>query len=130
MQPQKYWREIPQRYRLEAGRCRKCGKAFLPPRRVCDVCGCRDFQTVRLSDEGTLHTFTVIRTVPAGFASQAPYVLAIVELDQGVKLTMQVTDCEPDKVRIGDRVTVEFRRISEVGDAGVICYGYKAVPAR
>ena len=36
MQPQKYWREIPQRYRYEAGRCAKCGKVFFPPRLVCD----------------------------------------------------------------------------------------------
>ena len=126
MQPQKYWREIPQRYRLEAGRCRKCSKTFLPPRLVCDACGSRKFDAVRLADEGLVRTFTVIRTAPAGFVGQSPYVLAVVELDQGVKLTMQVADCGPDEVKIGSKVRIVFRKISEVGDAGVICYGYKA----
>ncbi|MBI4675996.1 MAG: Zn-ribbon domain-containing OB-fold protein [Elusimicrobia bacterium] len=149
MQPQRYWREIPQRYRLEAGLCRKCGKVFMPPRGVCDSCRSTDFEMVRLSDKGRIHTFTVIRIPPSGFGEQVPYVLAVVELDDGVRplpmvsgggtpapetpgavrLTMQVADCEPEDVRIGDPVRLEFRKINEVGKSGVICYGYKAVPA-
>ncbi|MBI5883760.1 MAG: Zn-ribbon domain-containing OB-fold protein [Elusimicrobia bacterium] len=129
MQPQRYWREIPQRYRLEAGRCRRCGKVFMPPRGLCDSCRSTEFETIRLADRGKVHTYTVIRVPPAGFAAQSPYVLAVVELDDGVRLTMQVADCGPDEVRVGLPVRVEFRKINEVGKSGVICYGYKVVPA-
>ena len=127
MQPQKYWREIPRRYRLEAGKCRKCGKLFMPPRLICDACKSREFDTVRLPAAGSIYTYTVVRVPPSGFASQAPYVLAIVELDGGVKLTMQITDCNPEDVKIGSKVKLEFRKINEVGKAGIICYGYKGV---
>lgn len=127
MQPQKYWREIPQRYRLQAGKCKKCGKLFMPPRLICDACKSREFDTVRLPAAGSVYTYTVVRVPPSGFASQVPYVLAIVELDGGFKLTMQITDCNPEDVKIGSKVKLEFRKINEVGKAGVICYGYKGV---
>ncbi|MFA5140583.1 MAG: Zn-ribbon domain-containing OB-fold protein [Elusimicrobiota bacterium] len=129
MQPQKYWREIPQRYRTEAGKCAKCGKVFFPPRLICDKCGSREFKTVRLPETGTVHTYTVIRTAPPGATAVAPYVLAVVELGKDVKVTMQIADCGPEDVKIGDKVQVEFRKISQVGHAGIICYGYKAVLA-
>ncbi|MBI5210121.1 MAG: Zn-ribbon domain-containing OB-fold protein [Elusimicrobia bacterium] len=129
MQPQRYWREIPRRYRLEAGKCRKCGKVFMPPRLICDACRCTEFDMVRLSDKGKVHTYTVIRIAPSGFGEQVPFVLALVDLEGGVRLTMQVADCGPEDVKIGSPVKVEFRKINEVGKSGVICYGYKAVLA-
>ncbi|MBI4801500.1 MAG: Zn-ribbon domain-containing OB-fold protein [Elusimicrobia bacterium] len=126
MQPQKYHREIPQRYRLEAGKCKKCGKVFMPPRLICDSCKSEAFEKIRLPDTGKIHTYTVIRVAPSGFTEQVPYVLAVVELGD-TKLTMQITDCDPEAVRIGAGVRVEFRKINEVGKTGVLCYGYKGV---
>ena len=37
--PARYWREIPQRYRLEAGKCRSCGEVYFPPRLICANAG-------------------------------------------------------------------------------------------
>jgi hypothetical protein len=101
----------------------------MPSRGVCDSCRSTDFETVRLADRGKVHTYTVIRVPPSGFAEQTPYVLAVVDLDDGMRLTMQVADCAPGEVRVGLPVRIEFRKINEVGKSGVICYGYKAVPA-
>ena len=56
-----------------------------------------------------------------------PYVLAIVELDEGPRLTAQLV-CSPDEVRIGMRVRPVFRRISADGESGVIHYGTKFAP--
>jgi len=123
----RYWREIPQRYRLESGRCRGCGKVFFPPRIICDECGSREFETVRAKDEGTILSFTVIRVPPSEFSDQAPYAVAIVELDDGPAITTQMADCDFDKLEIGKRVRIEFRKICEEGHAGVICYGYKGL---
>jgi len=50
--PAKYWREIPQRYRLEAARCTGCKKTFFPPRLVCDECGGEEFETLRRPERG------------------------------------------------------------------------------
>jgi hypothetical protein len=124
----RYWREIPQRYRREAGRCTKCGTVFFPPRLVCRGCGGREFETTTLADEGTVETFTVIRVAPTGFEDEVPYAVGVVKLDDGVKLTAQIVDVDPGEIAIGDRVRVEFRRVQEDGESGIICYGYKFVP--
>lgn len=124
----RYWREIPQRYRYEAGKCKKCGKIHFPPRLVCSACGAREFETTILDKTGTLETFTVIHIAPTGFEDEAPYVVGIIKLDDGVKITAQVVDCETDKLGIGDRVRLEFRRVQQDGESGILCYGYKFVP--
>jgi uncharacterized OB-fold protein len=125
----RYWREIPQRYRFESGKCKSCGKVFFPPRLVCDQCGSREFETIRAKDEGTLLSYTVIRVPPSEFSDQAPYAVGIVELDGGPTITTQIADCDFDRLEIGSRVRMEFRKIHEEGEAGVICYGYKGVLA-
>jgi uncharacterized OB-fold protein len=124
-----YTREIPQRYRLEAGKCTKCGKVYYPPRLVCAGCGGRGFETIALPDKGKLVTYTIIAIGPSDFANQVPYALGIVEIMDGVRLMAQVVDVPHDKIEIGMPVTLEFRKIFEEGKAGIICYGHKAVPA-
>jgi uncharacterized OB-fold protein len=128
--PARYWREIPQRYRYEAGKCTQCGKVFFPPRVVCNGCRGKTFEDVKLAQTGNVETFTVIRVAPSGFADQTPYAVGIIKLDDGVKVTAQIVDCDPEKITIGDRVQLEFRRLQEDGESGILCYGYKFVPAK
>lgn len=123
----RYWREIPQRYRYEAAECAKCGKIFFPPRLVCSGCWGRVFNKVTLPLDGTIETFTVIRVAPSGFADEAPYAVGIMKLTNGVKVTAQIVDCAPEEIAIGDPVRLEFRRVRQDGESGVICYGYKFV---
>ena len=125
--PSRYWREIPQRYRLEAGRCTNCGTICFPPRTVCPNCGNRTFAPTKLAESGELLTYTIIRVPPAPFEDQSPYALGIAKLDDGVKLMAQVVDCDFAALKIGARVKLEFRKISEESEAGVIYYGYKFV---
>jgi uncharacterized OB-fold protein len=129
MFPSRYWREIPQRYRLEAGKCAGCGKVSFPPRSVCPKCGKTEFETTVLPDRGAILTFAVIHVAPTQFADQTPYAVGIVELEGGVRITAQIVDCPLEDIKIGQKVKIEFRRIQQDGHAGVICYGYKCVPA-
>jgi uncharacterized OB-fold protein len=124
----RYWREIPQRYRLEAARCTQCGQSTFPPRLVCPDCGSKDFETVKLSDRGTILTYTIIRVAPSQFVDEAPYAVGVVELEGGTRMTAQIADVPLDQIAIGQKVKVEFRRIREEGQAGILCYGYKCVP--
>lgn len=128
MSEPRYWREIPQRYRLEAVRCKECGKIHFPPRLVCASCGGRKFEKHILSNKGKVITYTIIRVPPAPFKDQSPYAVGIVELEDGVKLTAQITDCSFEDVKVGQEVRIEFRKIQEEGEAGVLQYGYKFVP--
>ena len=123
----RYHREVSQRYRLEAGKCKQCGDISFPPRLVCPKCKSKTFETVKLSREGKILTFTIIRVGPDKFSKETPYVVAIIELNDGVRLTSQVTDCDVDKVEIGNKVKLVFRKIQDEGKSGLHCYGYKAV---
>jgi uncharacterized protein len=124
----RYWREMPQRYRYEAAKCVKCGKIHFPPRLVCSKCRGREFAKVVLAQAGVVETFTIIRVAPTGFGDEAPYAVGIIKLDDGVKVTAQIVDCELSTLAIRDRVRLEFRRVQQDGESGVICYGYKFVP--
>lgn len=126
--PARYWREIPQRYRLEARKCKGCGKIFFPPRLICSECHSQDMEAAKLADTGKVLTYTIIRVPPHQFMDQAPYAVGIVELDDGVKLTGQIVDCPFKDIKTGMNVKIEFRKIYEVGESGILCYGYKFVP--
>ncbi len=126
--PSKYWREIPQRYRLEAKKCKKCGIVLFPPRLICPECKNREFEDTKLADRGKILTYTVIRVAPQQFVDQAPFAVGIAELDDGVKLTGQIVDCDFKDLKIGQRVRIEFRKIYDEGEAGILCYGYKFIP--
>ena len=126
--PSRYWREIPQRYRFEANKCTECGTIFFPPRLICSECKNRKLEATKLKDKGKLLTYTIIRVAPRQFVDQAPYAVGIIELDDGVKLTGQIVDCDFEDLKIGNRVKIEFRKIFDAGQAGILCYGYKFVP--
>jgi uncharacterized OB-fold protein len=126
--PSRFWREIPQRYRLEAGKCKNCGFVTFPPRLICPACKSRKFETITLADKGKVVTYTIIRVPPQPFVDQAPYAVGIVELDDGVRLTGQIVDFDFEELKIGQRVKIEFRKIFQDGESGIIYYGYKFVP--
>jgi len=118
---------MPQRYRLEVARCRGCGRLYFPPRQVCGSCKGREFDTEKLSETGKIITYTTIRVAPKDFETQTPYNVAIIESDNGVRITAQVVDCKPEDLEIGKRVKFVFRKLYAEGHTGIICYGYKAI---
>lgn len=124
----KYWREMPHRYRLEASKCINCSQVYIPKRQICPSCGHRKFESVNLDREGKLISYTVIHIAPNKFKDQIPYAVGIVELKGGGRLLAQIVDCELSDLKTGMSLKVEFRRVSEEGDAGIINYGYKCVP--
>ncbi len=130
MPPARSWRAYPQVYRLEAARCKKCGKVSFPPRLVCNKCGEREFDRFNMKRTGKVVTHTIIRTPSDEFSGEAPFAVGVVEMDGGGRLTTQIADVSFDELKIGLPVQMEFRRLYTEGDAGVIHYGHKAVPIR
>ncbi|MDZ4770234.1 MAG: OB-fold domain-containing protein [Chloroflexota bacterium] len=73
---------------------------------------------------GVIYSFTTVREAPEGFEDQAPYVLALIKLDEGTLVTAQLTDLDAPPA-IGDRVEMVTRRLTTEGAQGMIVYGYK-----
>jgi len=121
------WREKPQRYRLEASKCSKCGYVMYPPRKVCPKCGSEELTRVTLPETGKILTYTIIRTAPLGFMELSPYAVAIVEFPNGARAMMQIVDTDFDKIEIGKEVKIVFRKLFTEGESGVIMYGPKAI---
>lgn len=90
-------------------RCGPCGEAIFYPRATCPKCGSEDLAMEDASGRGIVYTFTISRrpTHPA-FADDTPYVIAIVELEEGPHVTTNIVEIDPDDVTIGMAVEVTF----------------------
>ena len=122
------WRTRRQRYSLVGERCDICQNAIFPPRDVCPHCAQPAQTEYTMSGRGTVYSYTTVFDPPAGFEAYAPYPVALVKLDEGPMVTAQLTDLDPDDVRIGMPVEMVTRKLSEQGDEGIILYGYKFRP--
>ncbi len=122
------WREKKALIRGNGTRCRKCGHVQLPPQRVCMWCQAKDdFDYVRMSDkQGDLFTYSIDER-GAGVID-LPNVLSVTNLDGGGRVYGQMTDKDVDKLEIGMRMELTFRKIHEEG--GFVNYYWKARPVR
>ncbi len=120
------WRRIPERYRLAGAKCENCGKHFFPRRTICPKCRRKGkLVEVEYSGKGKIYSYTEVTAPPQGFEDQVPYILAVIELDEGAKLTAQVVDANKDDVKIGSRVERVFRMIQKDDPEGLVHYGFK-----
>ncbi len=121
-----HWRLIPQRYNLLGSKCETCSTHFFPQRQVCPNCRRKGkLSEVAYSGRGKIFSYTVVHAAPRGFEFKKPYVLAIVELEEGPKVTTQIVDCNPGEIEIGTPVKLVFRLIEARGKEDIIKYGYK-----
>jgi uncharacterized OB-fold protein len=99
--------------RLLIQECPKCGHKQFYPRALCTSCG-GDPEWLETAGTGTVHTFTVVRQFGMRpFRDELPYVVAMIELDEGPMIMGNVTDCDVEGVRIGMPVEVHFVRADE-----------------
>ncbi len=82
---------------------------------------------IQLGGRGKVYSFTTVLDPPAGYEGQAPYVLALVQLDEGPMVTAQLTDLD-GPVQIGMLVEMVTRKLCAEGESGMIVYGYKFRP--
>lgn len=127
----RYWRENPSRYNLIGKRCENCRSVYFPPREICPRCRRKSIgkmKSFKLSGKGKVYSFTVVHDPMPDFVLMKPYIMAMVEMEEGVRLTGQVVDCDPAKMSIGLEVEATFRKLGQEGGSGIIRYGYKFRP--
>ncbi len=120
------WRKIPERYRLLGVKCETCSKNYFPKRSICPTCRRKGkLVDVRYSGKGTIFSFTEVAAPPQGFEDQIPYILAVIELEEGARLTAQVVDATKDDIKVGSKVEQVFRVIQRNDPEGLVHYGFK-----
>ena len=96
-------------------RCRHCGLHQHYPRVLCGRCWRQDLDLVRSAGRGRVWTYTVVhRPGHPAWEADVPYVLALVELDEGPRLMTNVVGVPPERVRVGMRVEARFDRRDDI----------------
>jgi hypothetical protein len=100
-------------HRFLIQRCRDCGELQHYPRGVCARCWGERLEWRPSAGRGTVHTFTVThRTQARGFRDELPYVLAWIELEEGVQVMTNIVGCDPARVHVGMPVQVTFEDVT------------------
>ena len=109
-----YW-DAAAEGRLVFRRCRTCQTAYHYPRARCRDCRSDDVVWETAGGSGTIHSFTVVRQNHARpFRDRLPYVVALIDLDEGPRVLTNVDTDAPDELRIGQAVRVAFRDEGEL----------------
>lgn len=94
--------------------CGDCGTWVFYPRALCTACHSDRLAWEQASGEGVIHTFTVAHR-PAGpaFSDDTPYVVALIDLKEGPRMTSNIVGTAPEDVRIGQAVRVVFEQVTD-----------------
>ena len=98
---QAFW-DAAARGKLLIKRCEACGELHFYPRALCPFCFSDRTVWQEVSGKGTIYTFSVTRRAPV------PYAIAYVTLTEGPMMMTNIVDCDLDRIRIGQPVTVVF----------------------
>ncbi|MGB2693698.1 MAG: Zn-ribbon domain-containing OB-fold protein [Dehalococcoidia bacterium] len=108
-----FW-EATKRHKLVLQRCAACQQYVFYPRPFCPACGSSDLAWTDVSGKGTVYSYTVARRPTSrAFEADVPYVIAIVELDEGPRMLSNVVGCAPEDVRCGMAVVAEYEDASD-----------------
>jgi len=123
-----YWREQKSILRCHGSRCRNCGQSIFPVQRICLNChSIDDYEEIRYSDQvGKVFSFT--RDQLAGRSDDPVVVQTVLDMEDGARFYLMMTDCDPSEVKVGLPVELTFRRIYE--GANFHNYFWKCRPLR
>ena len=90
-----YWEGL-KRHELRIQRCRDCSRAYFYPRPFCPRCFSANVEWFTASGKAKLHTYEVIHRAAPAFAGDTPYVLAVVELEEGPRMMTNIIGVDPE----------------------------------
>jgi uncharacterized OB-fold protein len=104
---------------LRLQRCQACDTVVFYPRAVCPHCLASPLGWFTAAGTGRVYSYTVAHRAFGEFAGQAPFTVALIDLDEGVRMMARIVDADPGGVRIGMPVQMVVRQI---GDADLPCF--------
>jgi uncharacterized OB-fold protein len=102
-----YWEGLAQG-ELRIQRCKSCTKPVFYPRAICPHCHSDQLEWTVASGKGTIYTYTVAHQALGPFAADVPFVVALIELEEGVRMMSRIIDAPREHVTIGAAVQVTF----------------------
>ena len=107
-----FW-EGCRRHELLLPRCQQCASYWSPPSAICPECLSMEWEWTRASGRGRIYSFGVYhRVYHPGFQDDIPYVVAVVELDEGPRLVSNVVHCTPEELQCDMPVEVIFEDVT------------------
>jgi uncharacterized protein len=106
-----FWDEM-KNHKFMLQYCNDCQKFIFYPRIICPHCYSENTSWKETSGQGKIESYTVIHRAMPPFKDEAPYVLGIIQLNEGVKMLSRVIN-ERDEVAIGKNVSVVYQKIEE-----------------
>ena len=102
-------------------KCTICGFITAPPRLACRKCACQDTNVIELSGKGTIITFTSVYIPPENRRGKAPYLVVMVELDEGPWIMGDLNGPDPTTATlelIGKRVKMDNSLLDKTDPKG------------
>jgi len=118
-----FWSAAKER-RLVLPFCIRCNHPIWYPKKFCGACGTLDVEWRQVAGEGVIYSYTDVHRGEGPYREVASYVLALVDLDAGVRLLTNIVKADPANLKIGQRVRVVFH------DAGELAALPRFVPAQ
>jgi uncharacterized protein len=108
-----YW-QAARAHRLELPHCNACGRFWFPPSQLCPHCLAADFKWTPVSGRGRVFSFvTFHRVYHEAFAQEVPYVVALVELEEGPRMLTNIVGATPEAVVCDMPVKVVFDDVAD-----------------
>jgi uncharacterized OB-fold protein len=102
------------RHELLIQKCKDCQEFVFYPKVVCPFCLSDKLEWVKASGRGRVYTYMVVYSYqPRVFAEDVPYVVAVIDLEEGVRLMSNIVECDPERVHCDMDVTVVFDDVTD-----------------
>jgi uncharacterized OB-fold protein len=128
MEPPKIWREKRGKYLAMGVECSDCMTKHFPFTESCTKCASKNVKEYKLATTGKVLYFSTVTQTTDEMMGYTPYLIAIIELADGIKITGQIVGCYPYEAKEGMNVRMVFRVLARNGSEGLIRYGYKFAP--
>jgi len=114
-----FWEGLKE-HKLLIQRCKGCGALRQPPRPMCPRCNALEWDAIESSGQGTVYSYVMPQHPQYPFMKY-PYIVALVELTEGVRLVSNLCEIEPERVRVGMPVEVFY----ETFDGGLVLHQFR-----
>lgn len=107
-----YWEGLAQG-ELRIQRCKTCAKAVFYPRALCPHCHSDQLSWIVAKGLGTIYSYTVVHQAFGPFAADVPFVIVLIELEEGARMMSRLLEASRERVTIGAAVQVVFEKVEE-----------------